>query len=369
MATSNPCKAGKCMKLKKRCYRVRWYDKAGKSKEKHFPTSRQAKEYKLQVEQELLLGVVSSERVQNITLNEFVKTIKLTQGNETTQAYTQQLYDKHIRDNIGRYKLRDITRIDIQNFIDEDLAGYSPALKKKVNRLFSVAFNYAGADGYIDRNPAKQVVIEGEKRLYEPIPLTPDQLDEFISIWDNDEILSEFVNVVVGLAFTGMRPQEIGAVKWEDVDLVNRTIDINKFIKKNPKGGQFVAEYGKTHHASRIIAIDDELLARLRFRKTSNPSDEWVFSSSMGKQLNLNNFRQRHFKKAILSCDLPITRPYDLRHTFSALMWSRGVSEDRLSKMMGHSNTKITRDWYGNWYREADFSGIKTLEQWKEEQA
>ena len=125
----------------------------------------------------------------------------------------------------------------------------------------------------------------------------------------------------------------------------------------------------KTARSSRVLAIDEELLARLRFRKTTNPSDKYVFSSSQGKQLNLNNFRSRYFKPAILKTELPIERPYDLRHTFGALMWSRGVNVGNLSRMLGHSNINVTQQWYGNWYREADFSGIETLEKWKEQQA
>ena len=135
------------------------------------------------------------------------------------------------------------------------------------------------------------------------------------------------------------------------------------------KGKQYDSSKMKTARSSRVLAIDEELLARLRFRKTTNPSDKYVFSSSQGKQLNLNNFRSRYFKPAILKTELPIERPYDLRHTFGALMWSRGVKLDRLSRMFGHSSYTTTESWYGTWYREADFSGIEDLEKWKQQQA
>ena len=145
--------------------------------------------------------------------------------------------------------------------------------------------------------------------------------------------------------------------------------DLNKAIRIDSKGKQYDSSKMKTARSSRVLAIDEELLARLRFRKTTNPSDKYVFSSSQGKQLNLNNFRSRYFKPAILKTELPIERPYDLRHTFGALMWSRGVKLDRLSRMFGHSSYTTTESWYGTWYREADFSGIETLEKWKEQQA
>ena len=361
------CSSSKCSKKCK--YVVRYKDRAGKVKEKHFHSYKLANQFVTEETIRQETGLLSSEQSQKMTLNEFITTVPLTKGNETTQAVTQQLYDKHIKDTLGSYKLRDISRLDCQKFMDEDLAGYSPTSKQKIKRILDTAFKYASSDGFIVRNPAENVIIEGEMREREPQPLTPTQLTEFISLWDEDEYLSEYSNVVVALAYTGMRPQEMGALTWDDVDLTERTLDLNKVIKKDPKGSQFDSPLMKSKSASRVLAIDDELLARLRFRKSTNPNDKYVFSSSLGHQINLNNFRGRYFKKAVLMTDLPIERPYDLRHTFSALMWSRNVPLGKLSRMMGHSSVNVTQQWYGNWYREADFSGIETLEQWKEQQA
>ena len=361
------CKSKKCsVKCK---YFVRYKTRSGDRKAKHFHSYKLAKEF---YNEQIVLqetGMLSSEYAQKITLNEFITGVPLTRGNETTQVSMQQLYDKHIKDKLGGYKLRDLSRIDIQDFMDKDLAGYSPQSKKKILRILSTAFKYASSDGFIVRNPAENVIIEGDARLREPHPLTPEQLKEFIALWDNDEKLSEFSNVIVGLAYTGMRPAELGAVTWDDVDLNKRTIDLNKAIRIDSKGKQYDSSKMKTARSSRVLAIDEELLARLRFRKTTNPSDKYVFSSSQGKQLNLNNFRSRYFKPAILKTELPIERPYDLRHTFGALMWSRGVKLDRLSRMFGHSSFTTTESWYGTWYREADFSGIEDLEKWKQQQA
>lgn len=369
MSTVKQCQAGKCTRVKKRCYRVRWVDRTGKQREKHFNTQRDAKVYQVEVEKEKELGVLSSEKAQRITLNEFSKSVPLSQGNERTTALAYQTYDNHLRDTLGKYRLKDITREDIQKFFDENLVSYSRATQKKIKRILTTIFDYGSADGYIVRNPASLVTLRGEFRDREPQPLNPEQLEEFINLWDEDDVLKEHANFVVALAYTGARPQELVALEWSSVDLNERTIDINKAVKLTKNGKQYNSDVLKTKSASRILAIDDVLLARLRFRRTKYPSDKYVFSSSLGKQINLNNFRSRYWKRALVKSTLPIEVAYDLRHSFSALMWSRGVPEDKLSKMMGHSNTNVTRQWYGKWYRDADFSGIKDLEKWKEQQA
>ena len=138
--------------------------------------------------------------------------------------------------------------------------------------------------------------------------MTPDQLFEFIEVWDSHELLKEYANYVVGLAYTGARPQELGALTWDDIDLQARTLDINKAIKTTHTGKQYVSNILKTESASRVLGIDEVLLARLRFRKTTNPSDTYVFSSSRGEMINLNNFRSRYWNKALMLSSVNTTR-------------------------------------------------------------
>ena len=359
------CTSKKCSKECK--YKVYYY--APKRKEKHFKTKADARAFEQEVIKRQSLGVMSSEYAQKLTLNQFVETIPLSRGNETTLARAKANYNNHIRETLGEYRLQDITRPQLQDWFDEHLVGYTPATKRKIKQLLNISFKYASADGYITRNPAELVVIEGGSREYIPNPLTPTELAEFIEVWDNDPILKEYSNFVVGLAYTGARPQELGALTWDDIDLQARTLDINKAIHLTHSGKQYVDDYLKTKHSSRVLGIDEVLLARLRFRKTTNPSDTYVFSSSRGQMINLNNFRTRYWNRALMLSSVNIEVPYDLRHTYSALMWSRDVPIDKLSRRMGHKNISTTQNWYGAWYRQADFTGLDVPSEWKTEQA
>ena len=85
--------------------------------------------------------------------------------------------------------------------------------------------------------------------------------------------------------------------------------------------------------------------------------------------INLNNFRKRYWDRALMLSSVNISVPYDLRHTYSALMWSRDVPLDKLSRRMGHKNISTTQNWYGGWYRQADFTGLDVPSEWKTEQA
>jgi len=361
-----PCKSKNCSNNCR--YKVYYYTPT--RKEKHFQYLKDAKVWAQNKLRELSLGLVSSDVIDKMTLNDYVETVQLSRGNETVQARARANYDNNIRDTLGNYRLKDITRTIVQDFFDEDMLGYTPATKRKIKQPLNIAFKYALADKYISVNPVEMVFIEGEQREYVPNPLTQSQLDEFVSVWDDDEILQEYSNFIVGLAYTGARPQELGALTWDDIDLKERTLDINKAIKTSHTGKQSVSDILKTKSASRVLGIDEVLLARLRFRKTTNPSDTYVFSSSRGAMINLNNFRNRYWNRALQLTDVKIDVPYDLRHTYSAIMWDRGVPLEKLSRRMGHSSVTVTQRWYGSWYRQADHTGLSGPAGWvSEEQA
>ena len=90
------CKSAKCSKKCK--YFVRYKTRSGQTKAKHFHTYKKANEF---LKEQIVLqetGMLTSEQAQKVTLDEFIQTVPLTSGNETTQVVMQQLYDKHIKE-------------------------------------------------------------------------------------------------------------------------------------------------------------------------------------------------------------------------------------------------------------------------------
>lgn len=361
MASSKLCTCGGCKRKKVKRYRVRWYDKAGKEKSLHADTSAQAKELVAQIERELSLGRSNTD----ITLNEWSKEVPLTKGNQATKETMEMVWNKHIRDSIGSYKIREISRADINEWLEQDLQGYAPATKRKYLRLVNTALDFAVVDRLIEVNPCKLIYIEGDKRESEPNPLTTDQLYEMIEQWDNDPILKEHANFVTALAFTGARPSELTALRWKNVDLKAKELKIRECHKKNANGSIYLSDKLKSPRARRTLAIPQYLLGRLQFRKATFPNEEFVFSSALGYPIHLTNFRERYWKNRFLvNSSLPIQDIYDLRHTFSALMYTTGIDVWELSTMLGHTDPKTTITWYGNWFDKANHSAVEILDDW-----
>lgn len=360
MASYNLCKCGYCVDKGLRRYNVRWRDKAGKQKFTHKDTAQECKDFILQIEKDLATGRGNTD----ITLNEYSQEVPITRGNPTSVENSKRIWDKHIRDSIGGIKLQDLNRKDVIRWVEEDLVGYTPATKRKYLGYINRLCDYAIADRIIEVNPCKFVYIEGDHREYEPNPLTTDQLFDFIEVWDNDERLKEYSNYVTGLAFLGARPSELSAVRWKNVDLDKKEIKIRESFTTQPNGSIQLDSKLKSKRARRTLAIPEYLLGRLHFRKDKFPNNEFVFSSYEGQPIHMSNFRNRYFKQAILKVPFDISVPYDLRHTFSAIMYSTNIDIWELSSMLGHENPSTTIKWYGSWFDKANHSAVDILDDW-----
>ena len=130
-------------------------------KRKHFKTAQESKDYITQVERELAVGRNNTD----ITLNEWAKEVPITKGNQATKETMDMVWNKHIRDSIGNYRIREISRADINEWLEDDLQGYAPATKRKYLRLVNTALEFAVVDRVIEVNPCKLIYIEGDKRV------------------------------------------------------------------------------------------------------------------------------------------------------------------------------------------------------------
>ena len=76
---------------------------------------------------------------------------------------------------------------------------------------------------------------------------------------------------------------------------------------------------------------------------------EWVFPTSIGTTINVNNLRYRSWKQLLERAHLPSgTRIHDLRHSEATLLLSKGVPIKVVSEMLGHSNVSITLSIYAH---------------------
>jgi integrase len=151
----------------------------------------------------------------------------------------------------------------------------------------------------------------------------------------------------------GLRPSEMLALRWSDVDLEAGTLRVNRALS----GGEFAST--KTSRSRRKIELSNTARATLRAHRKRQVEEQlkkaglWkdhglVFPSTVGTPLSHRNV-VRSFKAVLRRAGLPATiRLYDLRHTCATLLLCRNVHPKYVQELLGHASIAQTLDTYSH---------------------
>jgi len=233
----------------------------------------------------------------------------------------------------GEKPIREIRPIDIARYLSRFCSEYHASAKTAHTQrdILCMSFRYAVSAGYIDTNPASE--IEVPKNL-------PKSRREIASDEDIKTVKAStglpFGMYAYMLLYTGMRRSELTALTWEDIDMANRTITVNKSVTQN--GNDPVLKLPKTEAGIRVLPILDKLYEKL------TPGTGLVFPNPDGKLMNYGQVEGswRHYcRSAGISCT-----PHQLRHAYATMLFEADVPESDAQELLGHANIQTTKDVY-----------------------
>jgi integrase len=292
----------------------------------------------------------------NVTTGEYLKRWLRDSVQDTVRESTYSSYGRVVNGQlvlrIGRVKLSRLRPDHIRGLYRDMLdEGISTRTVRYAHTLLKRALTQAVMDGLIPRNPAAAVKPPQLKRE-EIRPLSADQVRALLISTDkaNDRLHALYTVAV----HTGMRPGELLALRWDDVDLdtVSPTLQVNRALSE----GKFSTP--KTQR-SRRKALSPATVVALKSHRKRQLEEKlrrgglWqenglVFPSVVGtpkSQRNLN----REFKATAKRAGLPETvRLYDLRHTCATLLLSRNVHPKYVQELLGHASIALTLDTYSH---------------------
>jgi integrase len=121
---------------------------------------------------------------------------------------------------------------------------------------------------------------------------------------------------LVGLALlTGLRRGELFALRWWDIDELNRGLRVRTAVYEG------VFDDPKTTASLRTIPLPDaalELLTALKARTTRTAAQELIFSTVSGKPISPNNVLRRWVWPACQAAELPRVTWLTFRRTYSS---------------------------------------------------
>jgi integrase len=230
------------------------------------------------------------------------------------KRWEDYLYDQKI------YKLEDIDLKLVDDFLIDVLNGNSVKTKKEYLASLKACLNRAVKWGILEKNPINEAHITAR---------TPQKVNFFSTeqIAQIMKISSEELQPAIGLLVnTGIRLGELWALRWEDVDFVNRQILVRSYNGFTPKGKR-----------DRNIPLNKEGLRILR-RLDRDREDDAVFVYRLAKS---DRALSVQFKYRLNRLGLE-GRLHDLRHTFASHLVMGGTPLPVVKELLGHADISTT---------------------------
>ena len=257
----------------------------------------------------------------------------------------------HLKPTIGCIRLKDLTRLHVQRLINHKVKeGYAPRTVRYAHTTLSKALTQAVDWDLVPRNAASRVKLPKQTRTKRET-LSAEKVGAFFSAASEDRFAALYVLAVT----SGLRPGELLALKWDDVDLEAGALSVRRSVSEG-EGGPVIREETKTSGGRRLelLPVAVEALKKHRFRQNEQrlryrglwTDLDLVFPSTTGTIMRRNNLHRRSYKPLLKRAGLPDIRLYDLRHTFATLMFENREQLKLVSEMLGHASVKQTADTY-----------------------
>ena len=327
----------------------------------------------------------------------------------TVDNYCKKI-NLYIKPELGRYRIKSITKQNIKDFLLKLYNdGFSPNTISVCRGIITKSFTYAVDSDFIAVSPADHIRISRQSGLPPRVPtrtaphvyIPADRMEEIFERFP--EGTSCHLPMMIGY-HCGLRLGEVFGLTWEDIDLENRTLSVNRQVQwisgssdtdDSDSGYWYFSE--PKYRSYRTIDIDEaltELLAREKakyeaerlntedyvtyyteqplihtgikpehpqaFNKISRSgSKDSGSKDNSNEEIHLIHVRNngtfisprtlKHTSSVIHhQLNFPEFDFHSLRHTHATMLLEHGAPLVYIQRRLGRTNVKVTTDIYTN---------------------
>ena len=296
----------------------------------------------------------------------------------TIRGY-KQIYDSHVRNGLGKKSIEDIKTQDVKlyySYLKLERSLSAETICRIQNVLYQ-SFQYAYDSEIIWKNPAlgatKEIRRNHPKRVSMRTGLNEAEADRLTDYILNTPKYRDWYPVVYILIHTGMRLGEVISLRWCDVNLEDKYLNVDHDVVYYAKPGErarYHASNGtKTIAGMRKIPFDEgvaeafkmerEILAEkgIKCIQEIDGYTDFVFLNRNGKifgQESINRELSRIVEEYNFSATeydkdaqvLPHLTCHSLRHTYATILCERNVNIKVMQLLLGHKDISTTMDIY-----------------------
>jgi integrase len=361
-------------------YRIRFKDpisqKYREKSKKGFLSSKEAQLAAAEEEKKLDEGFEIGPITLKEYLNYWLKEHKKGTIRDSTYDQKEQNIRLHILPYFQNVQLRDVKPIMYQKFINQ-LAdqGYSKRTIEINHWIMHAVYERAIIEKKVEFNPCKGATMKGKENHKGLQFIDSDDVSRFLQeAYKYDYIYWLFFKALID---TGMRKGEAAALQWSDIDLKERTININKSLdfKRATTDKEKMFGETKNYNSIRIIKMSQTLANELHFHIKYQNQNKLALNELYHHELNLvfcrndGNYLPKSslfnaFARILKKAGIPSLPIHSLRHTHAVLALESEMDMKSLQERLGHGSYQITADVYAHVSKKIEAKAIEKYEEY-----
>lgn len=256
-----------------------------------------------------------------------------------------------------------ITTLDIK----EDLPNFTEYAQNTIDKdflLLKTGFKIAVDDRFIQYNPINTISKPKSRKETNPVEaLTVDEEKALIKYLNSTD--HEYNDAILLMLYTGIRVGECLALTYDNIDLKEKTLTIQRTLTRDEKARVILGKQPKTQKGKRTIIMSAQALAiatRIKNKpKIPNIYNLIFYNNGFINPGAINSYlfrinEKQHFSKKIHN--------HMLRHTFATRCIEAGMSAKVLQSILGHSKISTTMDTYASVFDKFKINENEKLEQY-----
>lgn len=290
------------------------------------------------------------------------------------------------KEPFGQKKIRTVKTSDAKLFLiklqQEDGKSYSSI--HTIRGVLRPAFQMAVDDDILVKNPfgfQLAGVVVNDSVIREAI--SREQMRKFLKFVHDDVCYCKYYEVVYILFHTGMRISEFCGLTLKDIDLENKTVNIDHQLQRTCDM-RYIIEETKTEAGKRKIPITEDVAQMFqaiiedreppKLEKLIDGYTGFLFYDDDGNPLVAMHWQHRFNRMVgkyndIYRVQMPNITPHVCRHTYCSNMAKSGMNPKTLQYLMGHSDISVTMNVYTHISFDDAEEELKRMEEFRKAQA
>jgi integrase len=282
----------------------------------------------------------------------------------------------YAKQSFGAVKVRDLTSTDVRQFLErirranadrhqakegQPLREVSPATLAKHLRQLGACLQAAIGEGYATENPVRSLHKTAKPKVAKSRPSYYTDA-ELARLWPELAFRPVMLALCKTAVGTGLRFGELSALRWNDVDLLNRELHVSRSFTDG------IGETTTKSNEPRTLDLTPPVAKLLEGWYTESGGGDLVFEREDGARLSSVYVLRQVLYPALKRAGIPGVGErgrkrdfHSFRHTFARLALEGGGEITWVSQQLGHSNITLTVNTYGHWARTAEKSQAERL--------